>query len=338
MPHTATDPSQLRDPRRWLTILLLCGAAGMLATVAGLGIDAWLHAADPGLAAREGIFTLSNPGHLLLVLGIVLATAGSLGALSVDLATRPSFRGALQRGWVRAVLVAVVLVAVGGAATVGTLAASDAASHSNTAAAGDHGATAGGATNHGLAHALPQLPDVAAATPEQVAAAQDLLNAAIADTAKYRDPAAARAAGYHVDPNAVGPGGKPARFIHAGNPANGRDGVVLDPSRPESLVYWNRGNGQLVLVGVLFKALPGQPGPAFAGPIARWHYHESCVAPGSPAKAQPRGDGTCPTGTQLRTSGEMMHVWFTDSVQTAYAIHAPVDAILAWQRQHGVSL
>lgn len=51
---------------------------GAVCQVVGLGIDAWLHARDPGLAAREGVFSLSNAGHVLLVGGIALVVLGVL--------------------------------------------------------------------------------------------------------------------------------------------------------------------------------------------------------------------------------------------------------------------
>ena len=45
---------------------------------------------------------------------------------------------------------------------------------------------------------MPNLPDTASATPEQTAAAKDLLAKTIAATTAYRDPAAATKAGFDV--------------------------------------------------------------------------------------------------------------------------------------------
>lgn len=50
---------------------------GAGAQAAGLGVDAWLHGRDSGLAAREGPFTLTNTGHSLLVGGIGLVILGA---------------------------------------------------------------------------------------------------------------------------------------------------------------------------------------------------------------------------------------------------------------------
>lgn len=42
----------------------------------GLGVDAWLHVEDPGLAARESPLTLANAGHALFAIGFALTVAG----------------------------------------------------------------------------------------------------------------------------------------------------------------------------------------------------------------------------------------------------------------------
>jgi hypothetical protein len=62
---------QIKNWAPWVTL------AGVCTLLVGLAWDAVLHAADPELAAEEGVFTLSNPGHVIFALGIALAVAGS---------------------------------------------------------------------------------------------------------------------------------------------------------------------------------------------------------------------------------------------------------------------
>ncbi|MDR7576080.1 MAG: hypothetical protein QN195_08050, partial [Armatimonadota bacterium] len=50
---------------------------GNLTLLLGLRLDARLHALDPGLAAREEVFTMSNPGHALAGVGIALVVGAT---------------------------------------------------------------------------------------------------------------------------------------------------------------------------------------------------------------------------------------------------------------------
>ena len=59
---------------------LSAGLLGVAALLGGLALDSYLHARDPGLAHREGLFTLGNPGHVLLGIGIGLVVVGVVGA------------------------------------------------------------------------------------------------------------------------------------------------------------------------------------------------------------------------------------------------------------------
>ena len=138
-------------------------------------------------------------------------------------------------------------------------------------------------------HEVPNLPDVNAATPEQRAAATDLLIRTEAATAAYDDPAAAEAAGYTFigdlaragqDPGIAGAMGALAaampdmmNMMHVKN--NHPSGAVLDPSSPDQLMYTYQGDGTWKLSGVMYMADGAYPGPPPdpGGPITRWHYH-----------------------------------------------------------------
>ncbi|HEY4727760.1 MAG TPA: hypothetical protein VIJ32_06100, partial [Actinomycetes bacterium] len=121
--------------------------------------------------------------------------------------------------------------------------------------------------------------------------------------------------------------GRPVRFLHVPNPAWRADGRVLDPSRPETLVYWNGPGDRLTLVGVMYTAPRGAHGPTVGGPITRWHDHESCRDPATQAKLGRPVDGACPQGRVYRRSVEMMHVWFTDDLAPAFARRASLAAL-----------
>ena len=66
----------------------------------------------------------------------------------------------------------------------------------------------------------------------------------------------------------------------------------------------------------------GVRGPTPGGPITRWHYHLVCVTVTSVA-SHPAVDGSCQAGAKLGVGSEMMHVWFTRDLRSAFAIHAP---------------
>jgi hypothetical protein len=170
---------------------------------------------------------------------------------------------------------------------------------------------------------------VAAASDDERARAEGLWKASVAGAERWRDPAAAAAAGFRFRDEDQAGRGRTVRFLHVPNPAWRADGRLLDPARPETLVYWNGPGDRLTLVGVMYTAPRGTHGPTVGGPITRWHTHESCRDPDTRAKLGRPVDGACPQGQVHRRSGEMMHVWFTDDLATAFARRAPLAALRA---------
>ena len=163
----------------------------------------------------------------------------------------------------------------------------------------------GGSGGGGHDHAKqPQYPDVAKASADERAAAERLWKATEAATLKYRDPDVARAAGYRVDIEKRTKRGVLPAALHAPNKAYRNDAATLDPSKPETLVY-GRKDGKLVLVGALFSVPKGDDAPDPGGPITRWHTHER----------------------NGRTSRQMMHVWFTDDLRSAFARSVPKEIV-----------
>src|SRR5262249_15358548 len=70
---------------RRLAAFLSTGLVGVVALLAGLALDSYLHARDPTLVHREGIFSLNNPGHVLLGIGIGLVVIGVVWAAYTSL-------------------------------------------------------------------------------------------------------------------------------------------------------------------------------------------------------------------------------------------------------------
>ena len=166
-----------------------------------------------------------------------------------------------------------------------------------------------------------------AATPEQKAAAAQLLASVKASIARYAQVAAAQADGYRQN--------APFRFMtwgpaHFGNPANVLDERILDPQRPEGLVYMKLQTGEIVLLGALFKAPKGQ-GPRPGGPLTEWHSHECVTGDGRALRSM---GGQCPPGTRLvERASEMLHVWIFDNPDGPFAHGLTNQAIQAAVRQ-----
>jgi hypothetical protein len=86
----------------WVTLV---GLGGVLT---GIAWDAILHARDPLRSGHEGLFAVSNPGHLVIGFGVAIAVAAQIGALMSRMAT-------LRSRLVLTALSVGVLAAVGGA-------------------------------------------------------------------------------------------------------------------------------------------------------------------------------------------------------------------------------
>ena len=78
----------------------------------------------------------------------------------------------------------------------------------------------------------------------------------------------------------------------------------------------------------MFSVPRGQLGPTPGGPIDRWHSHLVCVR-GDKRGLSPLTDGTCPSGSRRAQGSEMLHVWFTGDLRSAFAIHAPFGDLCA---------
>jgi len=162
-------------------------------------------------------------------------------------------------------------------------------------------------------------PGATGTTPGQERAAAELVAAVRAASARYRDVSAALADGYQ--PDRAGDG----LDVHFDNKQRSDDGAVLDPARPEQLVYARAGD-RSVLLGVVFR-MPraGERGPQIGGATTTWHTHNICVGPLPPGFGLVTPYGTCPFLTAEVTLPEMMHVWLVDSPAGPFADSLPQD-------------
>jgi len=172
-------------------------------------------------------------------------------------------------------------------------------------------AAGGGAEHAHVAGAIPPpgtlLPATGptVTTPADRAAADALVTATRAGIARFSDLGVAAAAGYDVA-HISGLG------YHAANTVYQHDGLILDPSRPETLVYAQTPGGAILLGAMYQMPRLDQAGPQVAGPLTVWHAHEqvclSLLPPGISGLLSPLGD--CPVGSLLLPdTGEMLHVW-----------------------------
>ena len=156
---------------------------------------------------------------------------------------------------------------------------------------------AGAAPAHGHAPTVHDATGGMEPTPADVAGAQAFVDAVRAGTARFADVDVAIAEGYFVPARAAADPGRRKHYV-----LRGGNRAVLDPERPEGLVYWSDGSRTIFLGAVFVErddANRVQPG----GPITRWHDHAEATAnPGAV---------------------NMMHVWLYEGVGDPFGITFP---------------
>lgn len=182
---------------------------------------------------------------------------------------------------------------------------------------------------HGLIHHLLQYPAVALATPRQKARAESILARleAAAESGHWSDVRAATRAGYDTRSRPRQTGDRRVFFFHAERHEQPRGKSIFDFTRPKALIYANAPGHPLILVGAMWSTRDGEVGPTPAGPIMRWHSHVVCKQ-GKKRGLKPPAGGVCPPGSQLQQgASEMLHVWFTRDLRSAFAISAPTPEL-----------
>jgi len=146
-------------------------------------------------------------------------------------------------------------------------------------------------------------------TPTELHRADMLLATTIVDLKRFETPAQAYALGYRSIGDGI------TGDEHYVNWSYSNDGHILDPARPESVVYEVR-NGKQVAVAAMY-ALP--LGSSFAdvpdvgGALTQWHVHRDlCLTDGAQQRfvsALTTQDGSCPPGSSKAGNTPMLHVW-----------------------------
>jgi hypothetical protein len=147
-------------------------------------------------------------------------------------------------------------------------------------------------------------------TPEQQAAAENLVAINVVRLPQWADYHTAEAAGYHSI------GDAPTGFEHFINWDLIDDQDWLDPDHPESLVYIPQPDGSKQLVSAMYM-LPSTVAltdvPDIGGQLMQWHIHDNLCFTTDPVAPQVVGltkaDGTCAAGLQKLPTAPMIHVW-----------------------------
>ena len=253
---------------------------GVLLVVIGLVLNPWLVGY---FVADDGVISQINDVAAILFLDLLLILAGlQLLFRWVDRISWSRKAGAIRSAAVVAVCAALIAGTYWRIATF-----NDRHKHMTLVATGhDH------------------------ATPEQQQWAQEFHQRALAAAVKngWFDIERARAQGFQDDR---------INRTHFPNLQNMFDDVILDPERPEWLIYSDLPEGGKVLMGFMFFTRePAEVGPTPGGPIAQWHYHQyakpRCAIKGLWTVANADESGHCDEGIPVMRTPEMFHVWFID--------------------------
>jgi hypothetical protein len=169
-------------------------------------------------------------------------------------------------------------------------------------------------------------------SPAELHRADALLAATIVDLKRYQTPAEAYAAGYRSI------GDRITGDEHYTNWSYINDGHILDPMRPESVVYEVR-DGKQTAVAAMYQLPFGSTFanvPDVGGALTQWHVHRNLCLTNNPQQKLVVGitslDGACPTGTSKAGNIPMLHVW---TVPNACGPFASLEGIGAGQVPDG---
>jgi hypothetical protein len=146
-------------------------------------------------------------------------------------------------------------------------------------------------------------------SPAELDRADTLVESTIVGLQRYEYPQEAYAAGYRSIGDAS------TGDEHYVNWSYVDDGHILDPTRPESVVYENRGGKQVAVAAMYMLPFDSTFAdvPDVGGALTQWHVHRDLCLTESPTHKVLSGstspDGTCPPGTNKAGNTPMLHVW-----------------------------
>jgi hypothetical protein len=274
----------LARPRRWVALL------GVV--IGGVGVAAWVIAKARGIGFINGLDE-TEPIQFADALCAVLAAITMIAA-ALALVGR---RLVVPRWAVAGVSAVLLLLAAPG--TVGAL------NHDHISAAANEPAAA--VPPHPFDPARPiDLSGVPGVTPGEQAQAENLLAATVLLLPQWADPAYDEAHGFY----SIGDGRSGTE--HYVNQTFINDDVMLDPDKPESLVFDTTVTPKR-LVAAMYMGTPGMTlaqAPDIGGPLTQWHIHNNlCFNSRGRIAGLTQPDGTCAQPLVKGPETPMIHVW-----------------------------
>ena len=278
----------LARPRRWLAAV---GVAIGVVVLAG-----WILAKIRGLAFIDGL-DVKEP--------VRVADASAAGLALVTIVTGLAALVVRRRVLPRAmtVLAAVAMAAVVVPGTAGAVNHPHPGARVSTSAAEPVSAVPPRPFDPALPIDLSGVPGV---SPQQQARAENLLASSVMFLPQWSDPAFDTANGFV----SIGDGGTGVE--HYVNPAFMADHTILDPNKPEALVFNTRVTPKR-LEAAMYMLTPGSTladAPDIGGPLTQWHIHNNlCFNAQGRVAGLTQGDGSCAGNLFKGPETPMIHVW-----------------------------
>lgn len=287
----------LARPRRWVA------ATGIV--IGAFALAGWAVAARYGISFIDGL-ERPQATHWADALAAILAGVTMVACAAALLVRRPFLAEFWSAVWIVAIL------ALAFPATASTLDAMPATATAATKTKTVVVRTPATPTKQAIAPKLydPTKPidlsGVPGVTPAEQARAENLLSATILLLPQWKDPTYDEKHGFFSIGDGV------TGVEHYLNPTFMNDNTILDPDRPESLVFDTTVQPKK-LVAVMFMLKPGATlasAPDIGGPLTQFHIHNNlCFNKEGKVAGLTDGQGGCRPGLTKGVTTPMIHVW-----------------------------